>query len=302
MICERPFLRRPGGLTQPQVILSEEARLEATPFPCGKCRPCRINRSRVWSHRILLEAQVHKENIFLTLTYDDIHLPEDGSLCPDTLKNFLKRFRYYLGGSPIRYYAVGEYGEKGERPHYHVAVFGVGADAAPMVEAAWRDGDGESIGFIHLSGIGPESARYISGYVIKGWHSKGAEVLAGRYPEFSRMSRGGAGNGGLGFGYVKLISEKLKKYPKKEYLPAIKRLCYGKSGKPLGRYLSRRLAELLGIPLWKFDEEFNKWQRNLFDKLGVSSKEFAENMVNHEVGKRNRMLKREEMFKQRRKV
>ena len=90
---------------------------------CGQCIHCRANRRREWVLRILLELEKHEFNTFLTLTYDDVHLPADQSLKTEHLTNFFKRLRYKVD-YPIRYYAVGEYGEETERPHYHVALFG----------------------------------------------------------------------------------------------------------------------------------------------------------------------------------
>jgi len=90
---------------------------------CGQCIHCRANRRREWVLRILLELEKHEFNTFLTLTYDDVHLPGDQSLQPKHLTDFFKRLRKKVE-YPIRYYAVGEYGEETERPHYHIALFG----------------------------------------------------------------------------------------------------------------------------------------------------------------------------------
>ena len=42
---------------------------------CGQCIPCRINKRREWVGRLTLEAGLYTDNAFLTLTYDDAHLP-----------------------------------------------------------------------------------------------------------------------------------------------------------------------------------------------------------------------------------
>ena len=42
--------------------------------PCGKCIGCKRQRVRAWAVRCLHEAQMHKENCFVTLTFDDAHL------------------------------------------------------------------------------------------------------------------------------------------------------------------------------------------------------------------------------------
>ena len=62
-------------------------------IPCGQCVGCRLERSRQWAMRCMDEAQMHKENSFITLTYDNAHLPEDGQLIKRDLQLFFKRLR-----------------------------------------------------------------------------------------------------------------------------------------------------------------------------------------------------------------
>ena len=49
-------------------------------LPCGRCIGCRLERSRQWAVRCVHESMYHKENMFLTLTFDDAHLDPEGSL------------------------------------------------------------------------------------------------------------------------------------------------------------------------------------------------------------------------------
>lgn len=94
--------------------------------PCGHCVGCSSDISRDWSYRMLMEKQVSKNAWFLTLTYDDEHLPEDHQLDKNHLDDFIKKLRnfyYELGLDNIRYYACGEYGSKSGRPHYHMIVY-----------------------------------------------------------------------------------------------------------------------------------------------------------------------------------
>ena len=92
-------------------------------LPCGQCILCRLEHARQWAVRITHEAQLHDENTFITLTYDDEHLPPHNSLHYPDLQKFWKRLRKNLG-IPLRYYAVGEYGDQTNRPHYHACLFG----------------------------------------------------------------------------------------------------------------------------------------------------------------------------------
>ena len=66
-------------------------------LPCGKCLPCRLNHAKEWAVRCVLESLDYESNYFLTLTYDDDHLPEDGRLHRSDVQKFLKRFRHHFG-------------------------------------------------------------------------------------------------------------------------------------------------------------------------------------------------------------
>lgn len=96
-------------------------------LPCGQCIGCRVDRQRSWMLRCLHEATLHSRSCFLTLTYDDEHLPDDVSLDVEEFKRFMKRLRRRLqrrGVDRLRYLHVGEYGEESLRPHYHALLFG----------------------------------------------------------------------------------------------------------------------------------------------------------------------------------
>lgn len=81
-----------------------------------------MERSQSWATRIRHEAGYHDATCFLTLTYSDAHLPDDYSVSVRELQLFNKRLRKAIG--PYRFFACGEYGEKGLRPHYHMILFG----------------------------------------------------------------------------------------------------------------------------------------------------------------------------------
>ena len=48
--------------------------------PCGKCLACRIKKRQEWSMRCMHELDYWSRSSFLTLTYSDTHLPDNGSL------------------------------------------------------------------------------------------------------------------------------------------------------------------------------------------------------------------------------
>lgn len=109
-------------------------------IPCGKCIGCRIDYSKQWANRLMLEFSKHdpKTCFFITLTYDDMHIglcrpavdPDTGesieyprSLEKKHLQDFMKRLRDAVEPEHIRFYACGEYGEKNHRCHFHLIVF-----------------------------------------------------------------------------------------------------------------------------------------------------------------------------------
>ena len=69
------------------------------------------------------EIQLHDDNCFITLTYDDEHMPSDYSLRKEDFQKFLKRLRDHIKPKKIRYFMCGEYGEDSWRPHYHAIIF-----------------------------------------------------------------------------------------------------------------------------------------------------------------------------------
>jgi len=92
--------------------------------PCGQCIGCRLDRTRQWATRCMHESQLHEENCFLTLTYNDENLPDGGSLIKKDFQDFMKRLRKQISPIKVRYFHSGEYGEKFRRPHYHALLFG----------------------------------------------------------------------------------------------------------------------------------------------------------------------------------
>lgn len=110
-------------------------------LPCRSCIGCQIDRSREWANRLLMELEYHDSAYFVTLTYDEFHVPT--SFYPDlstgeaipvlTLRKkdvqaWMKRLRFKFSNDRIRYYVCGEYGPSTYRPHYHCILFGLHLD------------------------------------------------------------------------------------------------------------------------------------------------------------------------------
>lgn len=196
----------------------------------------------------MLEAAQHADNCFATLTYSDEKL-ESVSLIPRHLTLFLKRFRKEFG--KFRYYAVGEYGDVTERPHFHLALFGVptcvwGRTRKERVSCCFHCDRMQRVwgyGKCDLGTLDPGSARYVSGYVTKKLTRPDDERLEGRHPEFSRMStRPGIGAGMMDEVASQLMSLNLD--TELDDVPAA--LTHGRQAWPLGQYLRRRLRTRIG--------------------------------------------------------
>lgn len=214
--------------------------MKGVAFGCGQCMMCRIDRRRVWVHRMALEALTHPESAFVTLTYDKEHLPHGGSLVPRDLQLWLKRLRKKAGA--VRFFGVGEYGDQTWRPHYHVALFGCGRGHSDLIREAW-----EPRGFIHVGDLTVHSASYVAGYVTKKMTGKDDERLCGRFPEFARMSL----RPGIGAPAVQSIAHALlaspaglKQIDREGDVPGVLRT----NGRlmPLGRYLRSKIRDAVG--------------------------------------------------------
>jgi len=129
--------------------------------PCGRCHGCRINRVDTWTTRLLHESSEWIQKSFVTLTYDETHLPEDNSVHKEHLQLFFKRLRFHLD-KKLRYFACGEYGEHTERPHYHAIIFGVDPILHRNdIESVW------SMGRTQTGTVEHASIRYTVGYIMK---------------------------------------------------------------------------------------------------------------------------------------
>lgn len=182
-------------------------------LPCGKCLECRMTYARNWANRCLLEMQEHEHTWFVTLTYDDEHLPRTMSVNPDTgeavtpaatlvprdLQLFLKRLRYNCGKG-IRFFGAGEYGEHTMRPHYHLILFGLncyveenGQNAlgnkyytSPEIDQAWK------LGFHSIAPASWRTCAYTARYILKkqtGYEGRDFYRNLNIEPPFTRMSR-----------------------------------------------------------------------------------------------------------------
>lgn len=213
MPCYHPiaaYRDHPAGRVE--LYAREQGHLYATrtgqhfTVPCGKCSGCRRTSALTWATRCMHEAQRHTHNSYITLTYDEKHLPKDLTLRHRDFQLFIKRLRTALSRmenqaitalqarmldgtdsassalgytnrrAKIRYYMAGEYGEKYGRPHFHAILFGI--DFADRIYHS-RTAAGAKIyksvtldnlwnkGYASIGDVTFASAAYIARYVMK---------------------------------------------------------------------------------------------------------------------------------------
>jgi len=199
---------------------AQSSRLVPITLPCQQCSGCRLERSRQWAIRCMHEAKLHLQNTFITLTYDDEHLPDLSSLEHSHFQEFMKclreRLRYaqkkqgltkaQRKANGVRYYMCGEYGETFGRPHFHACLFNYDfPDKKP-----WKKIKGNQLytssllqslwphGFSSIGSLTFESAAYVARYIMKKRTGASAaehyEILDAygeyhqRKPEYTKMS------------------------------------------------------------------------------------------------------------------
>lgn len=233
MSCKSPLLRIPGklagdfpphyakwirhndGLVIGQNVLDYVKQYvhldQLQEIPCGHCVQCYLKRSRDWGARIMLECKEYKHNYFITLTYDDDHLPKlpdnllgyidyKGELFNSQLEikdfqDFMKRFRKFVksefdhDGMRIAY--CGEYGDLTSRPHFHFVLMNA-PDLEPYLQFhRYKNADGERInyykcptldkywgkGFVDVTNVTFNAAAYVAGYVLKKQYAKDFQAV-----------------------------------------------------------------------------------------------------------------------------
>lgn len=246
--------------------------------PCGRCIGCRLERARQWSVRCMHEASLYDANSFVTLTYDNDHVPEYGSLDYRHFQLFMKRLRKACAPNVVRFFMCGEYGDENLRPHYHAILFNV-----HFADRRRHSGTGPNTLYISrtLEGLWPygmssigsvtfESAGYVARYSLKKVtgdeaesHYTTVDVETGeirrRVPEFCHMSL----KPGIGAGW-------LAKYLDDVY-PNDFVVSRGTEAKP-PRYYDKLLAKVSDRKILLDDVEFSRYSKAI-DKRDEGSPE-----------------------------
>lgn len=231
MACYHPIIAYKSKTVNPETgksairfspPLSSPDHWELVQLPCGNCIGCRLEYSRQWANRCMLELDYHDSSYFATFTYNDEHVPrsyypdpETGEAIPAlTLRKrdwqlLMKRIRRRFPNDKLRFYMAGEYGDKTFRPHFHAILFGLHLnDLVPYktvreggqfytyynsdsLQSCWRDSNGVDIGFVVVGSVTWESCAYVARYVMKKLKGKGSVFyrLHNIEPEFVLMSR-----------------------------------------------------------------------------------------------------------------
>lgn len=134
--------------------------------------------------RCVHESQLHKDNCFINLTFDNEHLPANYSVNVRDWQLFMKKLRKKYSNKKIRSFACGEYGDTNLRPHYHAIIFGHDFNdkvpfkknkngdqlfTSPTLTEIWGQGH------CTLGSVTFESAAYVARYVMKKFTGKQAD-------------------------------------------------------------------------------------------------------------------------------
>lgn len=152
------------------------------PIACGHCLECRRNHAQEWADRCSFEAKKYKNNYFITLSYDDRHLPfnkEQSTLKRDDFTLFMKRLRSYFPDVKLKVFYSGEYGDRSSRPHYHAIIFNLPltdlSDTFKSAEESLYNSDGTLKKLVLKTYLRPfrRNESYYSETIHKAWQYAG---------------------------------------------------------------------------------------------------------------------------------
>lgn len=220
------------------LLKEREPHYNYTIHKCGQCIQCRLDYSLEWASRIVCEKESSFNSLFVTLTYDDDHLPIGEKGLPTCLivhmSSFMKNLRryceYHFDAHGVRFYGAQEYGTKSARPHYHLCIFNLPDEImndlvqykvsfngdiyynSPILSDIWGQGH------VVIADLCFKSAAYVARYVTKKVNGLGADTYKslGIEPECARMSN----RPGIGRRYYDINKEKIYQYDRL-YLPSV---------------------------------------------------------------------------------
>lgn len=280
----------PGNLklTHPKYDYKTGGNIYNIPLNCGKCYDCIKRRIQQWAFRLDMENKRSISALFVTLTYDTMTVPLTSklnmTLRKKDVQDFMKRLRYYHKNhdlvrselqlieqgkyqkrKPIKYYAVGEYGEQYGRPHYHIIIFNalqeliylawqiteeVAGRCREQIKEEYGNVKKIKIGEIHIDNANKNTIFYTLKYMEKKQSPK-MRYDPERVKEFSLQSKG------LGENYIdKATIEWHKADKSRQYLTC------GKHKIAMPKYYRKRIYtdqernELLGFIKNNVEQEY----------------------------------------------
>lgn len=197
-VCNMPCYRPVTCWKDPDggpISFHERKDFREIKIPCSRCIGCRIMIRDGWAFRCYAESQLHKDNCFLTLTYNEDNLPVDNSLNHRHWQLFMKSLRQKFG--PMRFFMCGEYGEQFSRPHYHALVFGFRpndmrqSNSMYSKHALFESDEVQKVwghGYVSVGEVSLQSARYCAAYAVKkmsdkDWQDNPASVHVDKFGE-----------------------------------------------------------------------------------------------------------------------
>lgn len=208
-------------------------RYEKQPVPCGKCPPCLQREASAWAFRMYQELNVSPRAYFVTLTYDRPPYTDADNFIPTLVKRdwqlFMKRVRKFDGRTDLKYFAVGEYGARRFRPHYHAIMYDVSPDA---ILSSWKGSSYEGVpGIMDIDpDVNLANIAYVTKYITKGRIVPSFDGDP-RLAEFRLMSKG------LGLSY---LSSAMVRYHKADLTRCYHTLDNGVKI-PMARYYKERI-------------------------------------------------------------
>lgn len=174
-------------------------------LPCGKCDECITKRAVEFATRAKHEISTHKENCFLTLTYNDDNRPE--TIIKRDFQLFAKSLRKKLN-KKIKYMVSYEYGSKTNLPHMHAIIFGYNPSNQKLIKSnsgypLFTSHEIENLwdkGFHSIGDANEKTAYYIASYALK---SAEKEVINPETGEYSLLKDSMDCSRGIGLEYFK---------------------------------------------------------------------------------------------------
>lgn len=132
--------------------------------PCGKCEGCLKKKQSDWISRLYVESLMSLSSFFVTLTYDENHLPFPEGVNVKDVQLFMRRFKKK---SPykFKYFVVSEYGSISSRPHYHILFFF--RDRYDWITLSYDLADCWKLGQHKIGTVDIASIRYCAKYCLK---------------------------------------------------------------------------------------------------------------------------------------